>query len=267
MEYIKTIDSTVEQTMSPFKKTFYLKGILHLILVLYAARLAPGLPREVLVLFENQYFKLFVFSLILWTAQFSPSTAILISIAFMVSMNVLNKKALWEFLDNIPAEGIPAEGIPASPIQPIPVSNVQSIEAVKVLANAAASPEILSTTTVSNVANIAAANVTTDEGANALRNLAEQAITPAAGTPEKIQDAVQKVIDSIPFQVPAPVPAPAPTSQIAQKVAISEPAPAPPGAGCFPIRRFDMSKVESSKMSDRSSNAIFEDQQEWSPSA
>jgi hypothetical protein len=71
MEYINALDSHIEKTMSPFKKTFYLKGVLHLLIVLYAAKLAPELPIEVLSLFENQYFKLLIFSLILWTAQFT----------------------------------------------------------------------------------------------------------------------------------------------------------------------------------------------------
>ena len=305
MEYIKNFDSTIEQKMNPFKKTFYLKGILHLILVLYAAKLAPELPREVLSLFANQYFKLFIFSLILWTAQFSPSTAILISLAFMVSMNALNKKKLWEFLENDsenfnitnPVDFLDnisegerereyldnvsegerereyldnvSEGEDerreqldnVSPVK-IPITPTQSVEATKVLAQAAASPEKTPPAVVSNIANIAAANVTTTEGANALKQLAQQAIVPAAGVPAKVEEAVKQVVASIPPATPAPAPA----ATIAQKVAVSEPAPAPSGAGCYPVRRYDISKVKSSQWSDKSSNPVFEDYQTWTPS-
>jgi hypothetical protein len=258
MEYIKNFDSTLEQRMSPLKKTFYLKGILHLLIVLYAAKLAPELPNEVLFLFENQYFKLFVFSLILWTAQFSPSTAILISVAFMISMNAVNKKTLWEFLENTSA---PAPAPAPAPEQVVQVSPEQSIEAVKVLAQAASSSEASPPAVIANVANIAAANVTTQQGANALKQLAEQAIVSEPGAPPKVEEAVIKVVDSIP--PPAAPPAPAPIPQVAQKVAVSEPASAPPSAGCYPIRRYDMSKVVSARPSDNSSNPVFEDHQSW----
>jgi hypothetical protein len=67
---------------------------------LYAARFAPSVPASVLELFNNQYLRLFVFSLILWTAQISPSTSLLIAVAFMVTMNHVNQKPLWELLEN-----------------------------------------------------------------------------------------------------------------------------------------------------------------------
>ena len=269
MEYINTLDSHIEETMSPFKKTFYLKGALHLLIVLYAVKLAPALPVEVLSLFENQYFKLLIFSLILWTAQFSPSTAILISVAFMVSMNAINKKALWEFLENEEEKKVEClENISApapEPAQVVQVSPAQSIEAVKVLAQAASSNEASPPAVIANVANIAAANVTTEAGANALKQLAEQAIVPAPGAPPKVEEAIIKVVDSIPPppSPPVPAPVPAPIPQIAQKVAVSEPASAPASAGCYPIRRYDMSKVVSARPSDNSSNPVFEDHQSW----
>jgi hypothetical protein len=261
MEYINALDSHIEETMSVFKKTFYLKAALHLLIVLYAAKLAPALPLEVLTLFENQYFKLLIFSLILWTAQFSPSTAILISVAFMVSMNAVNKKALWEFLENENEYEKKVEYLENTSAPVVEVSPTQSIEAVKVLAQAASSNEASPPAVVANVANIAAANVTTEVGANALKQLAEQAIVPESGAPPKVEEAIIKVVDSIP--PPPPPPAPAPIPQIAQKVAVSEPALAPPSTGCYPIRRYDMSKVVSARPSDNSSNPIFEDHQSW----
>jgi hypothetical protein len=379
MEYIKDLDSTVEKTMSPFKKTYYLKAILHLILVLYAARLAPSLPKQAFSLFENQYFKLFIFALVLWTAQFSPSTSLLISIAFLVSMNAVNKKPLWEFLENVAIEEQKKEEPQLASVTP-----EQSVQAVQVLADAAALPTASEPSVIANVANIAAANVTTPEAVDALKQLAEQAIAPAAGAPEKVTEAVKEVIAAIQAPAPAPAPAPAqgpaqgqgldsapapapepepapapapalvleptpvesvqavnmiaqaaaseaasepqavlaaanivapnvttpegadalkklaeqaitpaagspekvaeavkevvasipaasdavpvgaPIPETAQKVAMSEPAPVAL-EGCFPIRRFDMNKVESSTIESKSSNAVFEDYAEWAP--
>ena len=100
MEVIKKLDNGINSILSTLiKEPTLIRGAIHLLLMLYAARIAPKLPDAVLALFENQYFKLFVFSLILWTAQFSPSTSLLIAIAFMVSINYVNQKPLWEFMD------------------------------------------------------------------------------------------------------------------------------------------------------------------------
>jgi hypothetical protein len=102
MEYIKSVDKTIERSFAPYvKKQNIVKGIIHLLIVLYAARLAPQLPKPVTDLFTNAYFRLFVFSLILWIAQFSPSTSLLIALAFMMTVNYANNKQLWEFMENV----------------------------------------------------------------------------------------------------------------------------------------------------------------------
>jgi uncharacterized protein YegL len=191
MEYIKDFDFTIEKSMQPFKDTIYLKGILHLLLVLYSGLFAPELPRQVLFLFKNQYFKLFIFSLILWTSQFSPSTAILISIAFMISMNAVNDRPLWEFLEDV---GPVQQDVKGN----APVSSTQSVEALKVLAEASGSIGASSPADIATIANIVAANVTTEAGATALKQLAEQAAVPNQGDPKKIEEAITKVIESIP---------------------------------------------------------------------
>jgi hypothetical protein len=229
--------------MQPFKDTIYLKGILHLLLVLYSGLFAPELPRQVLFLFKNQYFKLFIFSLILWTSQFSPSTAILISIAFMISMNAVNDRPLWEFLEDV---GPVQQDVKGN----APVSSTQSVEALKVLAEASGSIGASSPADIATIANIVAANVTTEAGATALKQLAEQAIAPNQGDPKKIEEAITRVIQSIPSGAVSLVTPPAPPA-------------APTSEGCYPIRRYDISKVISSKPSDNSSNAVYEDYQAW----
>jgi len=98
---LKAFDVQMNSLLDTYvRKPTLIKGVVHLLLILYAAKLAPTLPNSVLRLFDNTYFKLFIFSLILWTAQFSPSTAILIAIAFLVSANYLNNKPLFEFIEN-----------------------------------------------------------------------------------------------------------------------------------------------------------------------
>lgn len=98
---LKAFDVQMNNLLETYvRKPTLIKGVVHLLLILYAAKLAPTLPNSVLKIFDNTYFKLFIFSLILWTAQFSPSTAILIAIAFLVSANYLNNKPLFEFIEN-----------------------------------------------------------------------------------------------------------------------------------------------------------------------
>ena len=138
-----------------------------------------------------------------------------------------------------------------------------SVEAVKLLAQAAAHPEASSPEAVSNAVNIAAANATTPQAQDALKVLAIEAATPGAASPEVIAEAVKEVISSIPAPSEA-VPIGAPMPEIAQKVAMSEPATVAL-EGCFPIRRFDMNKVDSSTIESKSSNAVFEDYAEWVP--
>ena len=100
MSYQEKFDKVVNDALSPLMKPKFIKGLIHLLLALYVVRLAPELPSAVLKVFENAYFKLFVFSLVLWTAQFSPSISIMIALAFMVSLNFAMNKPLWEFLEN-----------------------------------------------------------------------------------------------------------------------------------------------------------------------
>ncbi len=105
MYILENFDSKMNNLLTNImNKPSISRGLIHLLLVLYAAKIAPVLPNEIYKIFDNQYFKLFVFSLIVWTAQVNPSTSILIAICFMISINYYNKRVLWEFMENF--EGI-----------------------------------------------------------------------------------------------------------------------------------------------------------------
>ena len=271
MEIIKKLDNGVNSILSTLmKEPTLIRGSIHLLLMLYAARIAPKLPYAVLVLFENQYFKLFIFSLILWTAQFSPSTSILIAIAFMVSINYVNQKPLWEFMDGeiqlLEEETDAPEMTPMAPemttmapetttmapeTTTMAPETTAAIEAVVVLANAAASTTAVPAEQVIPVAEIAAAAVTTPAGLEAVQALAEQAVVPEPTPAPEVQRAVDLAVESITTAAPrVPEPSPEPTpAPVAPKVAVSAPAPTTtaspqvPEAGCYPIRRYDMTKV------------------------
>jgi hypothetical protein len=105
MDYISSADKSINSILVKYaKKPTIIRGVIHLLLVLYAVRLAPQVPDPVSKLFENSYFRLFIFSMVFWTAQFSPSTSILIAISFLVTMNYVNKRIFWEFMENATSE-------------------------------------------------------------------------------------------------------------------------------------------------------------------
>lgn len=261
MEVIKKLDNGINSILSTLiKEPTLIRGAIHLLLMLYAARIAPKLPDAVLALFENQYFKLFVFSLILWTAQFSPSTSILIAIAFMVSVNYANQKPLWEFMDGeiqlleeeteAPMTMGPETTTFAPETLTLAPETTAAIEAVVTLANAAVSTTAVPAEQVIPVAEVAAAAVTTPVGLQAIQVLAEQAVTPTPAPTPEVQRAVDLAVESITAAPQEPTPAPAPTpAPVAPKVTVPEPAPTTTAspqvqeAGCYPLRRYDMSKV------------------------
>ena len=68
------------------------KGMLKLFLVLYAGMAAPKLSDDVLVLFSNDWFKLAVLFLVLWTGNNDPSLSLLIAVAFTVTLTTLSTR-------------------------------------------------------------------------------------------------------------------------------------------------------------------------------
>lgn len=296
---VQSFDSNINNVLNNFvKKPTVIRGAVHLLLMLYAAKLAPTPPKIVLDLFENVYFKLFVYALILWTAQFSPSTAILISLAFMVTINYTTTGKVWEMLENV-TEFTATENVD-------PVTEFTSTEAVNVLAAAAVSPEASDASLVEPVAKAALASVTSQDGADAIMALAEQAVTPESGSIDNVKLAVNTAMNSIatvPVSASAiitlanaaasPVASDpevvadvaniavvemtdeqgvAAVQALAQQAVVAESGVpekvaaaadmAAKSAGCYPLRNYDMSKVSPMKAGMDS----FEDYQPWAPS-
>lgn len=100
MNVIKQVDAKIDSVLKTVFHPSLAMTLIHVLLIAYASKIAPSPPKVVLDLFENIYFKLFVFSLILWTAQVSPVTSILIALAFLVTINYTTTGKLWETLAN-----------------------------------------------------------------------------------------------------------------------------------------------------------------------
>ena len=226
---VNTFDTSASNALKTIDQSSIVHAIVVLFLMLYAARIAPVPPQPVLNLFGNFYFRLFIFAIILWTAQLSPSMSILIALCFLVTINYANTGKLFETLDNTkPVEHKRAEQQVSSAAAPI-VTPQASATAVNTLAQAAATPVAADQTAVKAVADVAVANMTTPQGAAAVQTLAQQAVSPSAAPLPAVQAAAQTAIQAIAQPV---VVTPEQSSSAVQVLAqaAASPAPAPTSA-------------------------------------
>lgn len=94
-------DSVVTKTVQPLLKNQYFFGVIHLFLILYAAKIAPNLPPVVLDLLDNFFVKLLCMFGILVLAKISPMTSLLVALAFLVTMNYVTKGKFIELMKNV----------------------------------------------------------------------------------------------------------------------------------------------------------------------
>lgn len=223
--YLRAFDSTANNIMQEnINRPTIISAIVHLILVLYAARIAPTPPQAILNLFANVYFKLLIFVIILWTAQFSPSTSILIALAFMITINYTTTGKIWENLENtVVADKQTALDNANITLQtqmtnmPVVTSTVQSSNTTVItptIVNTPSGPVVMNPSVV-----ISSAVVSTPDGKQII-------ITPDVTT-----------VSTTPVTSVAPV---APVESVAPVVDTTD-------SGCYPKRSYDMSKIEGKK--------------------
>ena len=140
MEYTKKFDSYVSKNFDKFiRKPELIYGVIILILALYSAHIAPKLPASIVKIFDNSFFKLFMFILILWVAQISPSISILLAVVFLLLLNYITTQKFWESLDNITTT------YPPITIEPTPINAVNATNALTIqgLSATAAPQEVI----------------------------------------------------------------------------------------------------------------------------
>jgi hypothetical protein len=243
-QYVGKVDDAINSVFTKFlRKPTLVRGVVHLLLMLYVARIAPVPPAAVLSLFENAYFKLFVFSLILWTAQFSPSTSLLIALGFMVTMNYISQKPLWEFLENTDPT-----------VAPVAPSKEVAVQAATAIADGQAAnvPVVHSIGQKQDTVVIQPTIIDTPKG-QAVVNPSVVIATAVVSTPQGEKMVIKPDVTFVNASAPAPAPAPSAAPALAPALAPA-PAPAPASApaaksddtvqsGCYPSRRYDLSKV------------------------
>jgi len=73
-----------------------MKVIITFFLVFYGATASPKLPNFILNLFQNEIFRVFILSLIVYKGNSNPTLSILIAFSFVIVMNMINKNKIAE---------------------------------------------------------------------------------------------------------------------------------------------------------------------------
>lgn len=90
------------QTSENFLQNKYVATILIVLFILYGSVIAPKLPISAAKLFENTFFRLFVFFLIAYLASANPVIAVVAALAVFLSIQALNKYTMTEkFIQNM----------------------------------------------------------------------------------------------------------------------------------------------------------------------
>lgn len=93
---ISKVDNTLRMLFANPKTSV----LITMFLVFYGGLAGPDLPEIILNLFNNPVFRVFILSLIAYKGNNDPKLSILVSICFVVSMDILNKKKLFENFSN-----------------------------------------------------------------------------------------------------------------------------------------------------------------------
>jgi hypothetical protein len=100
MDYLRSYNADINSALSPLDQPI-IAGLLRLFLVLYGSMVAPVMPDYILKWFGFVPFRIFVLFLIVWTSNHSPDIAILVAVAFYVSINVLSGRRAFEKFQNV----------------------------------------------------------------------------------------------------------------------------------------------------------------------
>ena len=96
MESVNTVSNKVENFITPFLKNTYLMAALKIVLVLYSAQLAPATPVFLQKLFSNSIVKIIAVALIAYISNVDFQLAVVGAVAFVVGMNVLSGRSMFE---------------------------------------------------------------------------------------------------------------------------------------------------------------------------
>jgi hypothetical protein len=89
----------VDTTLSSIFANKYASSMITLFLVIYGGLAAPKLPKFMIKLFENPIFRIAILSLIVYNGNRDPKFAIMIAVAFTVTLNMISNQKFLEGFD------------------------------------------------------------------------------------------------------------------------------------------------------------------------
>lgn len=96
METIKNIEYVVESQVKSTLRNPYIMAVLKIVLVLYAAQLAPKVSPMITSIFQNTIVKIVAIALIAYIAEVDFQLAIIAAVVFVLSINLLSGRGPLE---------------------------------------------------------------------------------------------------------------------------------------------------------------------------
>jgi hypothetical protein len=107
MEQVNALSKTAESFVRPVLQNPYVMAGSKILLVLYAAQLAPRLPDHVTAMFKNSFVKMAAVFIIAFLAQLDFQLAILLAVVFVPLANVMSGRGLLESYANFSVDYTP----------------------------------------------------------------------------------------------------------------------------------------------------------------
>jgi hypothetical protein len=230
---LNKFDNMAQKSLNVVFGSVWVQGLLYLLVILYATKFAPALPRSVMGLVDNQFFQVLVFFLVIFSAKYSPSTALIISIAFLMTMNYVNNMKMFEKMETELKEQVLESEL----------NNTMGDEVPQVAEGEVMLPPIVVEPKV----------VSTKDGTPMVVNpqviVAPKTVIAPNGDKVVVVPEVSTLAAPQPPQPPAPLvqqaPQPQPPVQQAPQMPYSD--------ACFAMRSYDMNKVSGYEANNLSS--------------
>lgn len=110
MDYLKTVQLKTEMGVNQVLANPYIMAVVKVTLALYAAQIAPRAPDALQSFFSNVYAKIFLIFVIVYLSEKDFQLAILISVVFVLSMNALSGRGLFETFADYTGAYVPEGG-------------------------------------------------------------------------------------------------------------------------------------------------------------
>ena len=117
--YMKLSIDSVDSFLSYLFGNKRLSVLLTMFLVFYGGMAGPNLPISIEKLFTNPVFRVFILSLIVYKANNDPPLSIMIASSFIIIMDLVNKKKLFESFTSIDSLGFEGFGSHSDEMNPL----------------------------------------------------------------------------------------------------------------------------------------------------